>query len=560
MAPPRLQGDRIRDMSPAVPKVSVVVNTYNRAAQVGKAIESVLSQSAADLELIVVDDGSTDDTQAVLAGMADARMRCVRHSNRGLSASRNVGAREARGDWLLFLDDDDRLCDGALEALLTATTDPSCRVVVGGVRFVDSTGLVVHERTPASLGDALAGTFLIRRSLYHEAGGYLEGMPCSHQTEFFVRVSRVLIDGNAVTSYTAETVVEIERRHAAGRPEQSPAHTYFGARWLLARHPDRYGSGRARADLETLTGVNAMRIGREAEAPRRLASAIRHDPLSPRRYLRLLGAIAPPIGRRLWLRQWEVAPETPRLLDRVRRPEDRDGPMPKLSLERDPSPGPDSLFTPWRYRENPPTSTGEESSPFWQSGLPGDVRRQAPMYKLAARLVRANGLAPVVDIGCGPEGDLDDEAGWNKIASLKPQLVICSNVVERVSDPRRLLSGIRCAISEGGMALISTPDRNRLRPKAAMGPPTNPSRIREWSADEFALLLESCGFEVTKAIPDKRSSIAFLARSVCTTPQEDEWRTVSTRQSGPAESYSSPACPAQEAPSSTSSSQTAPVG
>ena len=565
-------------MSPPLPKVSVVVNTYNRATQVGRAIESALSQPGVDLELVVVDDGSTDDTQAVLAGIADARMRCVRQSNRGLSASRNVGAREARGEWLLFLDDDDRLCEGALETLLRATTDPSCRVVVGGVRFVDSTGQVLQERTLASLGDVLAGTFLISRRLFHEAGGYLEGMPCSHQTELFVRVSRILGEGNDLTSYIAEPVVEIESRPAAGRPEQSPAHTYFGARWLVARHPDRYGSGRARAVMETLTGVNAMRIGRETEARRRFASAVRHDPLSPLRYLRLAVAVVPPIGRRIWLRQWDFAPDTPRLLDRVRRADESDGPMSNLALERDPSPGPDSLFTPWRYHENPRRLPGEERSPFWQHGVPGnDVRRQAPIYKLAARLIRANALAPAVDIGCGSghtlvryvgrvtkdfvgfeqpsgisiarqcfpdrtwiEGDLDDEAVWDKIASLKPQLVICSHVVEHVFDPRRLLSGIRRAVSDGGMALISTPDRTRLRPEAQMGPPTNPRHIREWSADEFALLLESCGFEIirvihrlpraysttvlelrrfvsralhVKAIPDRSSSMGFLVRA-----------------------------------------------
>jgi len=65
--------------------VSVVVNTYNRAARVGEAIDSVLSQLGIDLELVVVDDGSTDDTQAVLAGMAHRRMRSVHQSNRLVS-------------------------------------------------------------------------------------------------------------------------------------------------------------------------------------------------------------------------------------------------------------------------------------------------------------------------------------------------------------------------------------------------------------------------------------------------------------------------------------------
>lgn len=518
------------------PRASVVVNTYNRADQVGRAIESVLSQSEVDLELVVVDDGSTDDTQAVLAALADARMRCIRQSNRGLSASRNVGAREARGDWLLFLDDDDRLLEGALEALLTAAT--ACRVAVGGVRFVDSDGHILQERAPVSLADALAGTFLISRTLFHEAGGYLEGMPCSHQTELFIRVRHVLGNRAGAASFVARPVVEVERRPTAGRPEQSPAKTYFGGRWLVARHPEQYTSRRAKARAETIAAVNAMRIGREADARRRFASAVRHDPLSPGRYLRLGGAIVSPIGRRIWLRQWDTAPEAQRSLDRVRRPADRDDPTCLHWLERDPSPGPDSLFLPWRYRENPPTLSNDGGSRLEQEGLePKDLRYQGPIYKLAARLAGAKGLVPVVDVGCGSghnlvryvgkvtdnfvgfdqpsvisiarqfcpdrasvEGDLDDEAVWDQISRLKPQLVICSDVVEHVLDPRRLLSGICHAVGEGGLALLATPDRLRLHPETAMGPPSNPRHIREWSAEEFAMLLESCGFEILRMV------------------------------------------------------------
>jgi SAM-dependent methyltransferase len=563
-------------MNPISPRVSVILTTYNRAAQLGKAVESVLSQSGVDLELIVIDDGSTDNTEVVLAGLADSRLRCLSQSNRGLSASRNAGAREARGEWLLFLDDDDRLREGALNALLDATSDTARRVVVGGVRFVDGDGRTLGDRAPKSLDDALAGTFLINRSLFHEAGGYLEGMPCSHQTELFLRVRQVVDDRSGAISYVQAPVVDVERRPAAGRPEQSPAHSYFGGRWLLARHLNQY-TNRQRATLETIAGVNAMRLGRETDARRRFAAALRHDPLSPARYLRLAGAIAAPIGRRIWLRQWETAPERPRLLDRVRRDANRDH-LTGMSLECDPNPGPDSLFMPWRYRENPSRSSDDHGSPFWKEGLAGnDLRFQAPIYRLAARLVRAKGLVPVVDIGCGSghklvryvgsetssfvgvdqssgisiarhcfpdrtwvEGNLDDAAIWDQVSLLHPRLVICSDVVEHVSDPRRLLSGIRRAVIDGGTALISTPDRSRLQPETSMGPPGNPRHIREWSADEFALLLESCGFEILRMVhrlpraysptvlelkrlvwrvlhlqpvPDRRYSMGFLVRA-----------------------------------------------
>jgi len=493
------------DQGHALPRASVVVNTFNRAAQVGRAIDSVLSQSGVDVELVVVDDGSTDGTEAVLAGIADPRMRYVRQANRGLSGARNAGAREATSEWLLFLDDDDRLCDGGLRALLTASMDPTCRVVVGGVRFVDDAGRTVEERAPGSLDDALAGTFLIRRDLFHDAGGYLEGMPCSHQTELFIRVRHILMSQGGTAAYVATPVVEVERRAAAKRPQRSPANAYFGGRWLAVRHPDHYATRRSRATIETIAAVNAIRIGRAADGRRRLASALGLDPRSPMRYLRLVVALSAPLARRIWLRQWDTPPQPQRSLSRVRRSPACDG------LERDPAPGSDSLFTPWQYRENPPGSPGATLPPRVT-----DQRRQdAPIYKLAARLARARSLAPIVDVDefVGVEGDLDDEHVWDQIAGLKPQLVICSGVVEQVADPRRLLSGIHHAIAAGGSALIGTCDRSRGSSQP-LGPPTDPSHIREWSAEEFSLLLESCDFEILRVhrLADRRS-LGFLVRT-----------------------------------------------
>ena len=86
--------------------VSVVIPTFNYGHFVGDAVESALGQTYPDLEVIVVDDGSTDDTQRVLKRFA-SRIRYVYQNNRGLSAARNTGVRLAKGDWVALLDSDD---------------------------------------------------------------------------------------------------------------------------------------------------------------------------------------------------------------------------------------------------------------------------------------------------------------------------------------------------------------------------------------------------------------------------------------------------------------------
>jgi glycosyltransferase involved in cell wall biosynthesis len=91
------------------PLVSVIIPTYNFAGYIRRAIDSVLQQTYSNIEVIVVDDGSTDNTQAVLACYGD-RIRNILQANRGASAARNRGIREVHGDYIAFLDADDCYC------------------------------------------------------------------------------------------------------------------------------------------------------------------------------------------------------------------------------------------------------------------------------------------------------------------------------------------------------------------------------------------------------------------------------------------------------------------
>jgi glycosyltransferase involved in cell wall biosynthesis len=97
-----------------MPKVSVIIPTYNRAHLISQAIDSVLQQTFSDLEIIVVDDGSTDDTESIVKGYGD-RVRYVVTPNGGTGHARNVGMEHACGAYLTFLDSDDLLYPYALE-------------------------------------------------------------------------------------------------------------------------------------------------------------------------------------------------------------------------------------------------------------------------------------------------------------------------------------------------------------------------------------------------------------------------------------------------------------
>lgn len=103
--------------------ISIIMPTFNRSATLGRAIDSVLAQTYPDWDLIIVDDGSTDDTQEVLARYADARVKVVRHpDNRGVAAAKNTGFDEIDGEWFTFLDSDDEMAPDALAVMMECAT------------------------------------------------------------------------------------------------------------------------------------------------------------------------------------------------------------------------------------------------------------------------------------------------------------------------------------------------------------------------------------------------------------------------------------------------------
>jgi glycosyltransferase involved in cell wall biosynthesis len=133
-----------------MPRVSAAIITHNRARYLGEAIESVLGQTAPDLELIVVDDGSTDETADVVAPYLD-RIRYVRQERRGKAAARNTAVELARGELIAFCDSDDRWYPDRLERQLAALElHPHVGMVHGHVDVVDADGRLLPDRTSAA--------------------------------------------------------------------------------------------------------------------------------------------------------------------------------------------------------------------------------------------------------------------------------------------------------------------------------------------------------------------------------------------------------------------------
>lgn len=125
--------------------VSVIIPTYNRSSDCKTAVESVLSQTYGDVEVLVVDDGSIDDTGEVISGL-DERVRYIRQANAGVSAARNTGLDAASGEYIAFLDSDDAWLPWKLEAQLSVLRSfPDAGMVWTDMVAVDESGAILHD-------------------------------------------------------------------------------------------------------------------------------------------------------------------------------------------------------------------------------------------------------------------------------------------------------------------------------------------------------------------------------------------------------------------------------
>jgi glycosyltransferase involved in cell wall biosynthesis len=183
--------------------VSVVIACHNHGRFVGEAIESALGQTGVTVEVIVVDDGSTDDTRIVVARHAAARY--VHQPQSGPSVARNRGLRDAAGEFVVFLDADDRLLPGALESSLAELrSNADCAFAFGRHRYVDADGRVMSTPPRPDVDDDVyramlrgedhpihtPGVVLYRREAVAAVGGFEPLLRGTEDLDLNFRIAR----------------------------------------------------------------------------------------------------------------------------------------------------------------------------------------------------------------------------------------------------------------------------------------------------------------------------------------------------------------------------------
>jgi glycosyltransferase involved in cell wall biosynthesis len=297
----------------AKPRISVVIPAHNRAWALPACLDSVLGQTWAPSEVLVVDDRSTDDTAAVVARYAARGVRCARlERGAGAQAARNHGIELARGDWIAFQDSDDRWLPRKLElqcaALQALGFDPNCVVHGNGLRREEATGRTSPLVVPLTQGDChttlllrpgpLFPALLASRTALLEAGKLDDRCPAYQEWDTALRLSQ-----RCRFVQVQEPLFEWVW-HAQQTMSKEAGRSYRGYRFVVERWGEqierRHGAAGLRRQWLSVVTL-AMRAGLWEEALAIIDNRPRHTSLSLARWFAQRRWVPPGSGRVLRL-------------------------------------------------------------------------------------------------------------------------------------------------------------------------------------------------------------------------------------------------------------------
>ena len=258
-------------------RFSVVIPVYNGQGHIHRSVESVLAQSFEDYEIVIVNDGSTDDTAAVVRALAEkertGRVRLIERENGGVAAARNTGIKESRGDYVCFLDSDDQWMEGHLSALSGAidaypgevffsTLSQNClvdgRIVPLDKGMPGETFIIEdyfdYEISGKPTVSKFTSTICLKKSFFEAHGLFVEGVKISEDEDMwyraaachnFVVVPRITVQRNRDLSEATrrpanpETDPFVSRKAALLADERIPAEKRRTMELLIERHEIR---------------------------------------------------------------------------------------------------------------------------------------------------------------------------------------------------------------------------------------------------------------------------------------------------------------------------------
>jgi glycosyltransferase involved in cell wall biosynthesis len=274
--------------------VSIIIPTYNRSGFIHSAITSILSQTFQDYEIVIVDDGSIDNTESVVDSFSCAKIKYIKHdSNRGEATSRNTGIKHSHGEFIAFLDDDDEWMPEKLDRQITLMSQHGKQVggIYTGILTIDrDSGDLVEQIIPQKRGyiydDLLVencvftpSTVLLRRECFTKVGLFDRNITYGPDYDMWIRIAK-----EYQFEYIKEPLVKyyIHKNRLSGNYEKFIA----GAETILVKYRDILATHKMAHSRHLFElGVAYCECGRALSGKRALMKAIYLYPWEWRYYI-----------------------------------------------------------------------------------------------------------------------------------------------------------------------------------------------------------------------------------------------------------------------------------
>lgn len=254
--------------------ISIITPTYNRAHLLPRMVNSILNQTYKDWELILVDDGSTDNTAEIIQPyLTDERIKYISKNNSGAAHSRNLGVEISKGGYIIFLDSDDEAKKEWLEGFNLKCSSDELGMIFCGFEIWEENNLI-NIKSPEDLGPVfnnlngsfVAGSFLLKKEYFELIGGYDIDLTSGQHTELFMRLIPFCIKNNYNTKHLSVPLLKIHL-HSGERIRSNHKALYFGTKRILEKHENLLKKSKIdESNYLKIAGYNAFAMGLKKEA------------------------------------------------------------------------------------------------------------------------------------------------------------------------------------------------------------------------------------------------------------------------------------------------------
>lgn len=274
------------------PKISIIIPFFNSESTLKRAVDSVISQSFSEWELILVNDGSSDQSERIAKSyLEDQRISYIYQENKGVSAARNLGASKAKADWLIFLDSDDTFLADSIKNFF---------FYIG--RFNDNTDIVFSSyylikngKLELYASSRLAGSYCIKKYIFFEIGGFDEKMTYGENSEL---IRRAKLKG---LKFQKANFVSLKYFESKNGGSKNLLNMIQSNEYLLEKYSDFFECRQyEKAVYLQVIGVALLRLGEFEKAQKYFLESVKIRFLKPQYWFRLFLSSFPFLSRKIY--------------------------------------------------------------------------------------------------------------------------------------------------------------------------------------------------------------------------------------------------------------------